>query len=327
MIGLAILVAASRGAGSSIDQFIREIPNIREKLPELVRPYQEWLASLGYTEVDLEQQANCVLANLERVRRPTRRAGAAAGRCQRRHPRHAAHHVLPVGLDGPRPRPDLAFLFRLVPPAYAEEARVLQTATSRSFGGFLRGQAIMGLVVLPGRPDAAPAVRAAAGGPVGDGRRRPDGDPVLRAVRVVGAAGARRPRVPAGGAAADGPDHGHRLVHRDERPPAANDAGRGRHPPDRGPRLGPDRAKVAGVTGAIFGIPIAAVLSAFFFHFLDRRRRASRRRSRGRPAASRTRGPAGPRPARARARASTPTSRSLEPTPDAGGAATPTAAS
>src|SRR4029079_4484288 len=27
-------------------------------------------------------------------------------------------------------------------------------------------------------------------------------------------------------------------------------------------------SKVAGVTGAIFGIPIAAVLSAFFFHFL-----------------------------------------------------------
>jgi hypothetical protein len=26
--------------------------------------------------------------------------------------------------------------------------------------------------------------------------------------------------------------------------------------------------KIAGVTGAIFGIPIAAVLSAFFFHFL-----------------------------------------------------------
>jgi hypothetical protein len=27
-------------------------------------------------------------------------------------------------------------------------------------------------------------------------------------------------------------------------------------------------SKVAGVSGAIFGIPIAAVLSAFFFHFL-----------------------------------------------------------
>jgi predicted PurR-regulated permease PerM len=27
-------------------------------------------------------------------------------------------------------------------------------------------------------------------------------------------------------------------------------------------------SKIAGITGAIFGIPIAAVLSAFFFHFL-----------------------------------------------------------
>jgi predicted PurR-regulated permease PerM len=27
-------------------------------------------------------------------------------------------------------------------------------------------------------------------------------------------------------------------------------------------------SKIAGITGAIFGIPIAAVISAFFFHFL-----------------------------------------------------------
>ena len=40
----------------------------------------------------------------------------------------------------------LAFLFRLVPPTYAEEARLLQTSVSRSFGGFLRGQALMGIV-------------------------------------------------------------------------------------------------------------------------------------------------------------------------------------
>ena len=40
----------------------------------------------------------------------------------------------------------LAFLFRLVPPTYAEEARLLQTSVSRSFGGFLRGQALMGFV-------------------------------------------------------------------------------------------------------------------------------------------------------------------------------------
>ena len=40
----------------------------------------------------------------------------------------------------------MAFLFRLVPPSYAEEARLLQTSVARSFGGFLRGQALMGIV-------------------------------------------------------------------------------------------------------------------------------------------------------------------------------------
>src|SRR5262245_5992106 len=62
--GLAILVAGAAALYSSIDQFIREIPTIREKLPELVRPYQEWLSTFGFTEVDLEQQASAILANL-----------------------------------------------------------------------------------------------------------------------------------------------------------------------------------------------------------------------------------------------------------------------
>ena len=43
----------------------------------------------------------------------------------------------------------LAFLFRLVPPAYAEEARLLQTSVSRSFGGFLRGPVDHGPHLLP----------------------------------------------------------------------------------------------------------------------------------------------------------------------------------
>jgi predicted PurR-regulated permease PerM len=40
----------------------------------------------------------------------------------------------------------LAFLFRIVPPSYSEEARLLETSVSRSFGGFLRGQALMGFI-------------------------------------------------------------------------------------------------------------------------------------------------------------------------------------
>jgi putative heme transporter len=34
-------------------------------------------------------------------------------------------------------------------------------------------------------------------------------------------------------------------------------------------------SKIAGVIGAIFGIPVAAVLSAFFFYYLGQRRDAS----------------------------------------------------
>src|SRR5207249_4240480 len=37
-----------------------------------------------------------------------------------------------------------AFLIRLIPPAHAEEARLFETSVSRSFGGFLRGQAAIG---------------------------------------------------------------------------------------------------------------------------------------------------------------------------------------
>ena len=103
--------------------------------------------------------------------------------------------------------------------------------------------------------------------------------------------------------AADAHPDGRRLVRRHERAPAADHAGRGRHPPDRRPRLGPHRSRIAGIPGAIFGIPIAAVVSAFFFQFLHRT--SGDRTVAGRAARrlERTRGPTGPHPARAGARA------------------------
>ncbi|MFN8521295.1 MAG: AI-2E family transporter, partial [Chloroflexota bacterium] len=41
----------------------------------------------------------------------------------------------------------LAFFIRLAPERYADEVRLLQTSVSSSFGGFLRGQAIQGVVL------------------------------------------------------------------------------------------------------------------------------------------------------------------------------------
>ena len=40
----------------------------------------------------------------------------------------------------------LAYVNRLVPPQYSEQARLFETSVSTSFGGFIRGQFIQGLV-------------------------------------------------------------------------------------------------------------------------------------------------------------------------------------
>ena len=135
----------------------------------------------------------------------------------------------------------LAFLFRLVPPSYADEARLLQTSVARSFGGFLRGQAVMGAVyflialatsLLLGLP--LEALTSSAAG-------------LLMAIPFFGPFLAWAPPVIAAhhlqarGRAAGDRAHGHRLVHRHERAPAADHAGSGRDPPDRGARVGAHR--------------------------------------------------------------------------------------
>ncbi len=58
-------------------------------------------------------------------------------------------------------------------------------------------------------------------------------------------------------------------------------------------------SKIAGITGAIFGIPVAAVLSAFFFHFLILTREPSPVAARAARRLEAARGPAGPGAARA----------------------------
>ena len=51
----------------------------------------------------------------------------------------------------------LAFVMRLVPPSMSTEARLLQTSVASSFGGFIRGQVLLGVVFgdLRGDPNIA----------------------------------------------------------------------------------------------------------------------------------------------------------------------------
>jgi predicted PurR-regulated permease PerM len=144
---LVVLVVVAAGAlASSITQFATQIPNIKDDLPTILAPWQERLNSIGLGQIDLVAQAEAALANLDQV------AAALVQPLQQ-------IAVASLGVVGTMlivfflsiymvlDRDDvLAFLFRIVPPSYSEEARLLEVSVSRSFGGFLRGQALMGFV-------------------------------------------------------------------------------------------------------------------------------------------------------------------------------------
>ena len=136
----------------------------------------------------------------------------------------------------------VAFLFRLVPPAYAEEARLLADVGVALVRRLPARPGADGRRLLPDRARHEPAARACR-----SRRCRRSRAGVLQAIPFFGPFVSWAPPVivalvlQPSALLPDGPAHGHRLVRGDERPPAADHAGRGRHPPDRGPRLGPHR--------------------------------------------------------------------------------------
>lgn len=164
-----------------------------------------------------------------------------------------------------------SFLWRLVPAGLSEDARVLQESVGRSFGGFLRGQAIQGLVYagvafgtsLVFGLDFVPLTTVSAG--------------VLQAIPFFGpfvswappvlVAIVFRPEVtlPVLLAMAIG-----WLVVMNVLQPRIMADALDLHPIVV---LGSVIVgiKVAGVAGAIFGIPLAGILAALFFHILRTR--------------------------------------------------------
>jgi hypothetical protein len=129
-----------------------------------------------------------------------------------------------------------------------------------------------GLRLLRGRPVAHLALGLGLTALSVSGGRRAHGDPVLRSVHRRGHHRSSWRCSPAEAFLPTLVIMGIGWLRGHERPAAADHAGRRRHPPDRRPRLGAHRLAHRGHPGAIFGIPIAAVVSAFFFHFLHRTR-------------------------------------------------------
>ena len=267
---VVIILIVAQALATSISQFATSIPGIRQNLPELVQPIQGWLDGIGLAQVDVAAQIGALLENLDEV------AASLVAPLQ-------SIAVASIGAVGMMlivfflsiymvVDRDLimAFLFRLVPPAYAEEARLLQTSVARSFGGFLRGQALLGIVyfavalvtnLLLGLP-LAPLTSVAAG--------------LLQAIPFFGPFVSWAPPILV--ALIFRPDAlipatvlmiaGWFLVMNVLQPRLMQESV-GIHPiVVLGSVL--IGSRVAGIPGAIFGIPIAAVASAFFFHFLHR---------------------------------------------------------
>ncbi|HEY0444639.1 MAG TPA: AI-2E family transporter [Candidatus Limnocylindrales bacterium] len=271
--GLILIAILAAGAMTgSIGDFVASVPTLRARLPEVVGPWQDRLNAIGLGQISLVDQVGTFLNNLNRYAEQlsgplSQLAVASLG---------AMGNLLIVLIlslymvvDGDR---ILSFLNRLVPPVFKSEARLLETSVASSFGGFLRGQALIGLIygavavltsMILSLPYAA-ATSAASGllmaipffGPFVSWI-----PPVLVAVFVKGDA-----TVPA----LISMGIGWFIVMNVVQPRLMAQAV-GIHPiVVLGSVL--IGSKIAGIIGAIFGIPIAAVLSAFFFNYLRRAR-------------------------------------------------------
>jgi predicted PurR-regulated permease PerM len=268
---LAAVVQVSASLATSIGQFIRDAPQLQDQLRNVLAEIQGRLAGVGF-QVDLVSQAPVIVSNLQQW------AGELVGPLQSLAFASIGVFgnililvILSVYIAVDRDA-ILAFLFRLVPPALAPEAHLLQVSVSRSFGGFLRGQVIMGVVfgLFTAAVNVVFGLQYAAVTTVLAGiiQMIPFFGPFVSwtppvAIALLMAPDVALPVLIVMGIAW--------FVTMNVIQPRLMSDSVGIHPIVvlASVVIG---SKVAGVAGAIFGIPVAAVLSAFFFHWFGRTR-------------------------------------------------------
>lgn len=275
LAALSILgIVLAQALAGSISEFIAGVPQLQTDLPTALDPWQERLAAIGLGQIDLVAQAQAFLANLSVY------AGQLVGPLQQLAVASLGAFgnlllVLILSLYMVVDRDHiLSFLFRIVPPAYTEEARLLESSVARSFGGFLRGQAVLGLAY------AAVAAGTSASFGLGYAAVTTTLSGVLMAIPFFGPFVSWTPPVLV--AILVKPDLvvptivvmaiGWFVVMNIVQPRLMQEAV-GIHPiVVLGSVL--IGSKVGGIGGAIFGIPIAAVIAAFVMHYVGRSRGA-----------------------------------------------------
>lgn len=268
-VTLSLTVFVAQTLVVSISDFVASVPQLLADLPTILRPVQDWLQAFGFGQVDVVVAARQVLGYLSES------ASALVGPLQ-------SLAVASLGAVGTLlivvmlsvyividQEAIQAFIFRLVPVGQREDFGHLEQAVSRSFGGFLRGQALIGvlygIVALAASAILGldfPAVTTAAAG-------------ILMAIPFFGPFVSWAPPVIVAVFTSPGlivptlaiMGVGWFVVMNVLQPRLMAGAV-GLHPIVV---LGSViiGSKVGGVAGAIFGIPIAAVAASLFFHYLE----------------------------------------------------------
>ena len=267
---VAILLVAQQ-LYSSINNLVSNWPQ-GEALREKLRPAQDWLNSVGGNQINVYDQVNQLLANLKNgasdLAKPLGDIAVASlgifGNLL-----FIFFLSLYMAVDRDR---IVRFLFRLVPPSYTDEANLLEHSVSRSFGGFLRGQALSGLLyglvsmsasLLLGLPYMP--VTAASSGIL---QAIPFFGPFISWVPPVLVAVFFKPEavLPVLVIMVIG-----WFVLMNIIQPRLMAQAVGLHPVVvlGSVMIG---SKLAGIPGAIFAIPVAAVIASFFFYYLGRNR-------------------------------------------------------
>ncbi len=269
LVVAVIVVYLAAVLASSVSSFLDNVPAYQQDLPQILAPLQERLASIGLN-VDLvalatgaidwfQKNASEILGVLQSV------AVASIGIAGNA----IIVFVLSVYIAVDRDR-IASFLYRLVPPRFSDEAHLFQTSVGASFGGFIRSQVTQGVIfaalatatclvldlpfvaltaslsgLLQAIPFFGPFVSWAPPVVVAIFVKP---EAILPALLIMGVGwfitmNVIQPRLMAGALQI------HPVV-----------------------VLGSVvvGSKVAGIAGAIFSIPIAAVASAFFFYYLQR---------------------------------------------------------
>jgi predicted PurR-regulated permease PerM len=274
---LGLVVVAAAALVASTTDFLRGLPQFQEDLVALLAPVSDWLRNVGLEQVDLSFQVEAIL-------------GTVAAQAQYLLPRLQEIAFASIGFIGSLmmvfflaffislDRPAIgSFLLRLVPPAYSDETHLLTESVDRSFGGFIRGMLVIGgsyaLVALLtnavlGLPYSALTTTAS-----GVLMAIPFFGPLVSWAPPIIVAAVVEPDVLLPAIAIMGVGW---FVNQNILQPRVLADAVGLHPVVvlASVLIG---LRLFGVAGAVFGLPVAAVISSFFFYFWRRSARPDER--------------------------------------------------